>query len=178
MPCDPNPAPPPSPLPKPPERGNDVPVALGSGLAAFPENRGFRLNRTSKSAPVGPREVIMDTVAGTFNFGPVLGFVELEKESSAVGPRRSTSYPASTKRPSGGTKESSPGRSFHLFSLTEGWKTGNDMVFDIPPGHPSCSNRSGTPDTLAVNAIVPFDIAERGRPEGAMMTCSVSTMST
>lgn len=38
--------------------------------------------------------------------------------------------------------------------------------------------RSGTPDTFAVNAIVPWANAANGRPEGENVTCSVSIIST
>lgn len=34
------------------------------------------------------------------------------------------------------------------------------------------------PETLAVKAIVPFAIADKGRPEGEIVTASVSTIST
>lgn len=37
---------------------------------------------------------------------------------------------------------------------------------------------SGTPEILEVKAIVPFAKAARGRPEGARVTDSVSTIST
>src|SRR5688500_15904005 len=101
-------------------RGNEDPVALGLGLGAFPAYRGLSRRRTSKSAPVGPRDVVMETVAGMLSFGATARLGCVEKASRAVRPRRSTSYPARTKRPSGGTKESSPGRSFHLFKRTQG----------------------------------------------------------
>jgi hypothetical protein len=51
-------------------------------------------------------------------------------------------------------------------------------VFEIPPGQPSCKRRSGIPETLDVKAMVPLASAERGRPLGAKVTESVSTIST
>lgn len=47
-----------------------------------------------------------------------------------------------------------------------------------PDGEESVRSRSGTPDILAVNAIVPFANAAIGRPEGANVTDNVSMMST
>lgn len=153
-------------------------AALGwEGL--FPLNRGLSWSLTSKSVPVGPREGWTDTVAGMFSFGlEVFAFFSVEKASSAAEPSRSTSYPASTKRPSGGTNESSPGLAFHWLSLTQGWKTGSETAFCMPPPHPKCSMRSGIPETLAVKAIVPLAMAARGRPDGDKVTSSVSTIST
>lgn len=161
------------PLPNPP-----FAPAPGPGAGDLPVNRGLSCNRTSKSDPEGPRDGCTDTVAGMLSFGSDFEFADVEKESSAAGPKRSTSYPARTNRPSGGTKESSPGRSFHLLSLTQGWKTGNETAPWMPPGQPSCNSRSGTPDTLAVKAIVPFAIADSGRPDGESVTSNVSTIST
>lgn len=95
--------------------------------------------------------------------------------------RRSTPYPARIKRPSGGTKLRSPGRSLHLASRTLGWNTGRFIFCPIaccPPGVVNDRSRSGTPDILAVNAIVPETSAERRRPEGAIVTESDSTIST
>lgn len=51
-------------------------------------------------------------------------------------------------------------------------------MFRMPPGALSWRIRSGTPETLAVKAMVPNARAERGRPDGASVTERVSTMST
>lgn len=51
-------------------------------------------------------------------------------------------------------------------------------MFWIPPAQPNWSMRSGTPETLAVNAMVPLATAAKGRPDGDRVTSSVSTMST
>ncbi len=83
--------------------------------------------------------------------------------------------------PSGGTKLNSPGLSFHLASLTHGWKTGSSMAFSmpsLPPDAERVSSKSGTPEILDVNAMDPFAKAARGLPEGARVTNRVSTMST
>lgn len=83
-------------------------------------------------------------------------------------------------RPSGGIKLSSPGLSFHLFNLTQGWKTGSSIKLPklcLPEGLVRLTVMSGTPDTLAVNAIVPFANAASGLPEGASVTDNVSTTS-
>ena len=47
-----------------------------------------------------------------------------------------------------------------------------------PPGALNVSTSSGIPDTLAVNAIEPDEIAEMGLPEGAKMTDTSSNIST
>lgn len=87
----------------------------------LPVKRGFSCSLTSKSEPVGPREGRTETVAGMLSLGiAFLADFSVEKDSKAAAPSRSTSYPASTKRPSGGTKDSSPGLAFHWLSLTQG----------------------------------------------------------
>lgn len=85
------------------------------------------------------------------------------------------------KRPSGGIKLSSPGRSFHLANLTQGWKIGSSITFSrlcFPDGEERIKIKSGTPDILEVKAIVPFENAASGRPDGANVTDNVSTIST
>lgn len=47
----------------------------------------------------------------------------------------------------------------------------------FPDGLVNDSVISGSPDTFAVNAIVPFAKAARGLPEGARVTVNVSTTS-
>lgn len=47
----------------------------------------------------------------------------------------------------------------------------------LPDGLVRFTVMSGTPDTLAVNAIVPFAKAASGLPEGARVTDKVSTTS-
>lgn len=47
----------------------------------------------------------------------------------------------------------------------------------LPDGLVRLTVMSGTPETLAVNAIVPFAKAASGRPEGARVTDNVSTTS-
>jgi hypothetical protein len=134
-----------------------------------------RETRTSKSAQVGPREVLTSTFTGSLRLAELL--VNLPEATG----RRSTSYPANTKRPSGGIKLSSPGRSLHLANLTHGWKTGRSIkfsVFCLPDGDERVKRRSGTPEIFDVNAIVPFAKAAIGRPDGASMTDKVSTRST
>ena len=51
-------------------------------------------------------------------------------------------------------------------------------MFCFPEGVLRLRRMSGTPETSAVNAMVPLAKAERGRPEGAIITERVSTMST
>lgn len=105
---------------------------------------------------------------------------ELVRELVGRG-RRLTSYPARINLPSGGTKLSSPGLLLQCDNLTHGWKTGNSIVLSIlclPDGEQSDKRTSGTPETLAVNAIDPVAKAERGRPDGAIITDRVSTIST
>jgi len=88
--------------------------------------------------------------------------------------------------PSGGTNESSPGRSFQRASLTQGWNTGScivrvipaDLEILVPPGAVRLSTKSGTPEIFAVNNTDPAARAEMGRPEGAKMTARFSIMST
>lgn len=63
----------------------------GGALADLPVKRGLSWRRTSKSDPVGPREVWTETVAGILSLGIDLDVFDEEKESSAAGPRRSTS---------------------------------------------------------------------------------------
>lgn len=53
-----------------------------------------------------------------------------------------------------------------------------ESIFCFPLGVLKLNNISGTPEISAVKAMVPFANAERGRPEGAIMTERVSTMST
>ena len=48
----------------------------------------------------------------------------------------------------------------------------------MPDGVERFNNRSGTPDILAVNAMVPLANAAKGLPDGAKVTVSVSTRST
>lgn len=69
--------------------------------------------RSSNSDPDGPRDVKTSMDTGRFRF-----FVE--REARSVEGRRFTSYPASTNFPSGGTKLSSPGLSFHRAKRTHG----------------------------------------------------------
>lgn len=100
--------------------------------------------------------------------------------SASIG-RRSTSYPAKINWPSGGTKLSSPGFSLHLARRTQGWNTGSSTLRATacwPPGAVNDRSKSGTPDNLAVKAIVPDTNAESNRPDGAMVTDSDSIMST
>lgn len=88
--------------------------------------------------------------------------------------------------PSGGTKDSSPGRSRQRVSRTQGWKTGNPRPHDgaapsfclLSEGVWSVSRRSGIPEILEVKAIVPFERAEMGRPEGAIVAVMSSIKST
>jgi hypothetical protein len=47
-----------------------------------------------------------------------------------------------------------------------------------PPGVVNDNSKSGTPEILAVNAIVPDTNAESNRPEGAIVTLSDSMIST
>lgn len=51
-------------------------------------------------------------------------------------------------------------------------------ILCLPEGEDSDKRTSGTPETLAVNAIDPVAKAERGRPDGAIITDKVSTIST
>jgi hypothetical protein len=51
-------------------------------------------------------------------------------------------------------------------------------MFCLPDGVERLSRRSGTPEIFEVKAMVPFAKAAKGRPEGAMVTWSVSTKST
>ena len=53
-----------------------------------------------------------------------------------------------------------------------------ESIFCFPDGVLKLKRISGTPETSAVNAIVPFEKAERGRPEGAIITERVSIIST
>lgn len=48
----------------------------------------------------------------------------------------------------------------------------------MPPKHDRVRVMSGTPDSLDVQAMVPFANADRGRPEGASMTDRDSMTST
>jgi hypothetical protein len=83
--------------------------------------------------------------------------------------------------PSGGTKLNSPGFSFHLANRTQGWNTGSSRAFSmpsLPPEAERVSSKSGTPEIFDVNAIDPLAKADNGRPDGAKVTESVSTMST
>ncbi len=70
---------------------------------------------TSKSEPIGPRHVFTSRLIGSFKFDALL-FPNLLLWKG----KRSTSYPAKTNLPSGGTKLSSPGFSRHLANLTHG----------------------------------------------------------
>lgn len=47
----------------------------------------------------------------------------------------------------------------------------------FPEGLVRFNTTSGTPETLAVNAIVPFAKAANGLPDGARVTVKVSTIS-
>ena len=134
-----------------------------------------RIRRTSKSAPAEPSDFDTSIETGSCRFT-----FDHDLRSRFVG-MRLTSYPANMNLPSGGTKLNSPGRSFHLANRTQGWKTGNSMAFSMPnfpPDAERVSSRSGTPEILDVNAIEPFANAASGRPDGASVTESVSTMST
>ena len=90
------------------------------------------------------------------------------------------------KRPSGGTKDSSPGCSFQRERRTQGWKVGTCIVREmpadfavlVPPGAVRLSNSSGTPDILEVKSMDPSARAEIGLPDGANTTARLSTMST
>lgn len=135
------------------------------------------VKRTSKSEPVGPSDLWMSTMAGRNIFSMWLGGWS---RSGSVG-RRSTSYPASMNRPSGGMKQSSPGRSLHFASRTQGWKTGNWTFCAIaccPAAVDKLRTSSGTPDISAVKAMVPDTSAASTRPDGAIVTERDSTIST
>ena len=134
-------------------------VRLGAGFEAceMPGKFVFNVKRASKS--------VLDldlksTVTGRNTFSARLGGSSRSSEEGI----RSDSYPASMNFPSGGTNESSPGRSFHLARRTQGWNTGICIVLDIPedlsllvpPGADKVSDSSGTPDILAVNNIEPL----------------------
>lgn len=164
-------------------RNDGVPVpepprpAPGRGTEGWPGKSVLRVSRTSKSAPVGPSDLRMSTMAGKKIFSICLGG---SFRSGSIG-RRSTSYPARINWPSGGTKLSSPGLSFHLAKRTQGWNTGRSILRPIvcwPPGAVKDTSKSGTPDNLAVKAIVPSTRADNNRPEGAIVTESDSIMST
>lgn len=78
-------------------------------------------------------------------------------------------------------KLNSPGLSFHRPNLTQGWNTGNCSLSRIavgPPGAVSERVRSGTPDILAVKSMLPEEMAERIRPDGAIVTFRDSMIST
>lgn len=138
------------PLPPAPPRneGVGVPEPLrptpGRAGDGWPGKFVLRVSRTSKSEPVGPSDFRMSTKAGRNTFSMWFGGWS---ESGSIG-IRSTSYPARTKRPSGGTKLSSPGRSLHLASRTQGWKTGSSILRPIAcwPGLVNERSKSGTPD--------------------------------
>lgn len=53
-----------------------------------------------------------------------------------------------------------------------------DSRLCFPEGDERIRRMSGTPEILAVNAIVPCENADKGRPEGAIVTERVSTRST
>lgn len=53
-----------------------------------------------------------------------------------------------------------------------------DFCNEEPPGAERVSRISGIPDIFAVNTIEPVALADIGRPDGAYMTESDSTMST
>ena len=90
------------------------------------------------------------------------------------------------KRPSGGTKESSPGWSFQRARRTHGWKVGSCIVREmpaaldvlVPPGAVKFSSSSGTLEILEVKRMDPSARAEIGLPDGAKTTARLSTMST
>lgn len=139
------------------------------------EGGGESRTRISKSAPVGPSKVEISGETGNWRF-----VFDQDLRSECEG-NRFTSYPASTNFPSGGTKLSSPGFSFQRANLTQGWKTGNSMAFSkpsLPPEAESVKSRSGTPEIFDVNAMEPLAKAANGRPDGASVTESFSTMST
>jgi len=48
----------------------------------------------------------------------------------------------------------------------------------LPPGADRVSSSSGTPEIFDVKAMDPYANAARGRPDGARVTESVSTIST
>lgn len=140
-----------------------------------PEKVLERMRRTSKSEPVVPRDVLTSIDAGRRRL-----ILECELRSGDEG-SRSTSYPARTNLPSGGTKLNSPGLSRHLANRTHGWNTGNSKALSIPglpPGAESVRSSSGTPDILEVKPILPLAKAARGRPDGAIVTQRVSRIST
>ena len=140
---------------------------------------GFNVSRAWNSSPFADSDCRISTDTGRLRSG--FGILPVVEEDVNISGSRLHSYPASTKRPSGGTKLSSPGCSRHRASLTQGWKHGRSIACTtpvLPPGAVSVSNRSGTPDILAVKAIVPFAMADNGLPDGAYMTESFSTMST
>lgn len=168
-------------LPNPPPRkdGVDVPdpEPEGRDAAGTPGKFVFSVNRTSNSDPFGPNDFRTSTKAGRKSFSMCEGEVS---SNGSIG-RRSVSYPARMNRPSGGIKLSSPGRSLHRASLTQGWNTGSSILRLIPCGPAGVVNvnkRSGTPDTLELNAIVPIALAESIRPDGAMVTDRFSIIST
>lgn len=109
--------------PPPRNDGVDAPEARPGNplLDGRPGKLVFKVSRTSNSAPVGPSDLCRSTVAGRNSFSIWLGGLS---SSGSMG-CRSTSYPARTKRPSGGTKLSSPGFSLHRARRTQGWNTGS-----------------------------------------------------
>lgn len=166
----------------PPNKVGGLPGPRGAvpGRAALDEDEDDpakvdeRRSRTSNSDPVGPKEIKTSTETGRFTF-------LVDREARSLEGNRLTSYPARTNFPSGGTKLSSPGLSFHRASRTQGWKTGSSKtrcIACLPPGTVRLRTRSGTPEILEVKAIEPLANAARGRPDGASVTERVSTMST
>lgn len=171
-------------LPRPPmlAPGREPSAVIGPEPDFEPElvvALGLRTSLASNSSPLVPNDGRTSTVIGRLRVGVEIlpGF---DGDVNMSGSRLH-SYPASTNRPSGGTKLSSPGVSRHRASLTQGWKQGRSIACVmpvLPPGAVRVSSRSGTPDIFAVNAIVPLAMADNGRPDGAKTTDSFSTMST
>ena len=85
-------------------------VTEDEGLA----DGGERRTRTSKSAPLDPSDIVTSGDTGNWRF-----VFDHDLRSECEG-SKFTSYPASTNFPSGGTKLSSPGFSFHRANLTQG----------------------------------------------------------
>jgi len=140
---------------------------------------GFNVSRAWNSSPLADNDCRMSTDTGRLRSG--FGIFPVVEEDVNISGKRLHSYPASTKRPSGGTKLSSPGCSRQRANLTQGWKQGRSIACTtpvLPPGAVSVSNKSGTPVILAVKATVPLAIADNGLPDGAYITESLSTMST
>ena len=141
------------------------------------------VRRTSNSLPDVPRPVVISMFAGRSSFGAER--LSVVREES--GPSRSASYPHRAKRPSGGTKLIAPSP-FYLLSRTHGWNTTRSMIdrnwsplLPMPAPFPPVERfkfKSGTPLTLEVKAMLPFANAARGRPDGANVTDSDSTIST